>query len=155
MSSYNRVILMGNLTRDPDTRYLQSGTAVTDMGLAVNETYAGQDGQKVEKTVFVDVVVWAKQAEACAQYLGKGSPVLVEGRLQLDQWETKDGEKRSKLRVRADRVQFLGRPRQEGPENESVRNGEAREIHDSPPSLPPDRVTDSDGNDADSEALPF
>ena len=111
MSTLNRVFLMGNLTRDPEVRYTPSGTAVGDLGLAVNETYKNKAGEHVESTVFVDVEVWARQAETCAEYLYKGSPVFVEGRLKLDQWENQQGEKRSKLRVRADRVQFLGSPK--------------------------------------------
>lgn len=111
MSTLNRVFLMGNLTRDPEVRYTPSGTAVGDLGLAVNETYKNKAGENVESTVFVDVEVWSRQAETCAEYLYKGSPVFVEGRLKLDQWENQQGEKRSKLRVRADRVQFLGSPK--------------------------------------------
>ncbi|MEN7972510.1 MAG: single-stranded DNA-binding protein [Verrucomicrobiota bacterium] len=110
MASYNRVLLMGNLTRNPEIRYTPSGTAVADLGLAVNESFKNKAGETVEQTCFVDVVVWGRQAETAAEYLHKGSPVFVEGRLQLDQWENQQGEKRSKLRVRADRVQFLGSP---------------------------------------------
>lgn len=107
MASANIVVLCGNLTRDPDVRQIPNGMSVCDLGLAVNENYKNKAGELVETTVWVDVVVWGKTAENCGQYLHKGAPVLVEGRLQLDQWE-KDGEKRSKLRVRADRVHFLG-----------------------------------------------
>jgi single-strand DNA-binding protein len=107
----NRVFLMGNLTRDPELRKTPSGIAVSDLGLAVSEKYRNKAGEMVETTCFADIVVWGKQAEACGQYLGKGAPVIVEGRLQLDQWQTDSGEKRSRLRVRADRVQFLGRPK--------------------------------------------
>ena len=110
MASYNRVLLMGNLTRNPEIRYTPSGAAVADLGLAVNESFKNKAGETVEQTCFVDVVVWGRQAETAAEYLHKGSPVFVEGRLQLDQWESQEGEKRSKLRVRADRVQFLGSP---------------------------------------------
>ncbi len=110
MASYNRVLLMGNLTRNPEIRYTPSGTAVADLGLAVNENFKNKAGETVEQTCFVDVVVWGRQAETSAEFLHKGSPVFVEGRLQLDQWENQQGEKRSKLRVRADRVQFLGTP---------------------------------------------
>jgi len=110
MASYNRVLLMGNLTRNPEIRYTPSGTAVADIGLAINESFKNKAGETVEQTCFVDVVVWGRQAETSAEYLHKGSPVFVEGRLQLDQWENQQGEKRSKLRVRADRVQFLGAP---------------------------------------------
>ena len=111
MASLNKVLIMGNLTRDPEVRYIPSGTAVAELGVAVNESFRNREGQEVENTVFVDVIVWARQAETCAEYLSKGSPVFIEGRLQLDQWENKDGEKRNKLRVRADRVQFLGSPK--------------------------------------------
>jgi len=107
----NRVFLMGNLTRDPEVRQTPAGMAVSDLGLAVSDSYANKAGEKVETTCFADVVVWGRQAENCGQYLRKGSPVLVEGRLQLDQWQTEAGEKRSRLRVCANRVQFLGRPR--------------------------------------------
>lgn len=111
MASLNKVFLIGNLTRDPEFNHIPSGTAIAKLRLAISESYLNKQGNKVETVCYVDVDVWARQAEICQQYLHKGSPVMVEGRLQLDQWE-KDGEKRSKLRVRADRVQFLGRPRQ-------------------------------------------
>ena len=104
MAGYNRVVLLGNLTRDPRLREVPSGTSVADIGLATNETFRNRDGEQVEKTCFVDIVAWGRQAETCAQYLVKGAPVLVEGRLQYDQWESQQGERRSKLRVRADRV---------------------------------------------------
>ena len=111
MASMNRVFLAGNLTRDPVLRKTSSGTAVADLGLAVTETYNNKEGQQVESTCFADVVVWGRQAEICQEYLGKGSPVLIEGRLETDSWQTDKGEKRSRLQIRADRVQFLGRPR--------------------------------------------
>ncbi len=111
MASFNRVFLMGNLTRDPELRYSESGTAVANLGLAVNTRYRAQDGELKEDVCFVRVVVWGKQAENCSQYLNKGSGVFVEGRLQSRSWETEDGQKRSVMEVRADRVQFLGRPR--------------------------------------------
>jgi len=116
MASLNYVVLAGNLTRDPVVRNTPSGTAVADLGLAVSDKYKNKAGELVETTCFVDIVVWGRQAEFCQQYLHKGSPVLIEGRLQLDQWESKEGEKRSKLRVRADRVQFLNAG-QRRPEN--------------------------------------
>ena len=108
MANLNKVFLMGNLTRDPEVRYIPSGAAVADLSLAVNERYKDRDsGEWREKPVFVDVTVWRRQAETCAQYLSKGSGVMIEGRLQLDQWENPEGQKRSKLKVLADRVQFL------------------------------------------------
>ncbi len=109
MSSMNRVFLMGNLTRDPRLRQTTGGQAVSDLGLAVSEKYRNKAGEEVETRCFADVVVWGRQAETCCQFLAKGAPVMVEGRLQLDQWQTESGEKHSRLRVRADRVQFLGR----------------------------------------------
>ena len=107
MASFNRVMLMGNLTRNPELKYTPSGSAVADLGLAVNESFKNKAGETIEQTCFVDVVAWGRQAETAAEYLKKGSPVFVEGRLQFDQWESQQGEKRSKLRVRAERVQFL------------------------------------------------
>ena len=107
MASYNRVVLMGHLTSDPSSRQVGE-TTVCDIGVAVNERFKNREGEWQEQAVFVDVVAWGRQAETCAEYLRKGSPVLVEGRLQLDHWQTRDGGMRSKLRVRADRVQFLG-----------------------------------------------
>jgi single-strand DNA-binding protein len=109
MPDLNKVMLMGNLTRDPEVRHTPKGTAVGDLSLAINQSYKAQDGQLREEVCYVDVVTWGRQAETCKEFLTKGSPVFVEGRLQLDQWETKEGEKRSRLRVRAERIQFLGR----------------------------------------------
>ena len=113
MASLNRVILMGNLTRDPELRYIPSGTAVASFGLAMNRVYTTQDGERKEDTCFVDIDVWGKTAENCANYLSKGRPVLIEGALQYRSWETEDGQKRSKLNVRAFNVQFLGGRRME------------------------------------------
>ena len=110
MAQMNKVFLMGNLTRDPELRRLANGTAVTDLGLALNRTFTGKDGEKREEVTFIDVTVWDRQAETCCQYLKKGRAVHVEGFLKLDTWEDKNsGEKRSKVKVQADRVQFLDR----------------------------------------------
>lgn len=106
MASYNRVILMGNLTRDPELRYIPSGTAVSNIGLAVNDRVKRND-QWVDEATFVDVTLWARDAEIANEYLSKGSPVLIEGRLKLDQWE-KDGQKHSKLKVVCDRLRLVG-----------------------------------------------
>ena len=106
MASYNRVILVGNLTRDIELKYTQGGTAVTDIGLAVNDRRKTQTGEWIDETTFVDVTLWGRTAEVASEYLGKGSPILIEGRLKLDTWET-DGQKRSKLRVVCDRMQML------------------------------------------------
>ena len=115
MAQLNKVFLMGNLTRDPELRRLANGTAVTDLGLALNRTYMGKDGEKREEVVFIDVTVWERQAETCCQYLKKGRAVHVEGFLKMDTWEDKaTGEKRSKVKVQADRVQFLDRKDEAG-----------------------------------------
>jgi len=104
----NRVFLMGNLTRDPELRYTPTGTAVANFGLAVGRRWKDRQSNEMrEETTFVDIEVWARQAETASEYLSKGRPCFIEGRLKLDQWE-KDGQKRSKLRVVAERVQFLG-----------------------------------------------
>ena len=106
MASFNRVILVGNLTRDPELRYTPSGTAVTDIGLAVNDRRKNAQGEWVEETTFVDVTLWGRTAEIASEYLGKGAPALIEGRLKLDTWES-DGQKRSKLKVIGEKLQLL------------------------------------------------
>jgi len=112
MASYNKVLLMGNLTRDPEVRYTPKGTAVAGLGLAVNRVWTDENGQQKEEVLFVDIEVWGRQAETAGQYLSKGRPVFIEGRLRLDSWEDKEsGQKRNKLKVVAERVQFLGAPK--------------------------------------------
>ena len=102
-------MLIGNLTRDPEVRYTPKGTAVTDLGLAINRNYSTDDGDKREETTFVDITFWGRQAETLGQYMKKGRPLYVEGRLQLDTWDDKNtGQKRSKLKVVGDNFQFLG-----------------------------------------------
>lgn len=110
MANLNKVFLIGNLTRDPELRYVPSGTAVVSFGMAINRTYTTQSGERKEETCFVRVTAWGRQAETCNQFLSRGSLVFVEGRLIYRTWES-NGQKRSTLEVRADRVQFLGRPR--------------------------------------------
>jgi single-strand DNA-binding protein len=108
MASFNRVILMGNLTRDVEVRYLQSGMAVADIGIAVNDRRKNQQtGEWIEEVTFVDVTLWGRTAEVAGEYLGKGSPIFIEGRLKLDQWE-KEGQKHSKLKVIGERMQMVG-----------------------------------------------
>ncbi|PVY42793.1 single-stranded DNA-binding protein [Victivallis vadensis] len=108
-SSLNKVFLLGNLTRDPDLRYLPNGSGVCEFGLAVNRRFVS-NGKEIDETCFVDIVVWGKAAENCKQFLEKGSQALIEGRLQFDQWEDRNGGgKRSRLRVVADQVQFMSR----------------------------------------------
>ncbi|MDT8391185.1 MAG: single-stranded DNA-binding protein [Lentisphaeria bacterium] len=107
----NKVILMGNLTRDPDLRYTTGGTAICALGLAVNRRYTSRSGEQAEEVCFVDIDVFGKQAESCKNYLQKGAPALIEGRLKFDTWDDRaTGEKRSKLHVVAERVQFIGAP---------------------------------------------
>jgi single-strand DNA-binding protein len=121
MASFNRVILIGNLTRDIELRYLQSGMAVADVGLAVNEKRKNANGEWIEETTFVDVTVWGRTAEVMSEYLSKGSPVFIEGRLKYDTWEGQDGQKRSKLKVTCDRMQLIGAPRGQGGQGGSPR----------------------------------
>jgi len=108
MASFNRVILMGNLTRDPEIRYIPSGTAVCDLGLAVNDRRKGANGEWIEETTFVEVTLWGRTAEIAGEYLSKGGPVLIEGRLKLDSWEGTDGQKKSKLKVICENMRLLG-----------------------------------------------
>jgi len=129
-ASMNRVFLMGNLTRDPELRYVPSGTAVASFDIAVNRVYTSQSGDKKEETSFVRIIVWARRAEVCAEYLTKGSPVLVEGRLRSRSWETKDGQKRSTIEVIAQNVQFLrGAQKKDAPplKNEGAFNQPAKQ----------------------------
>lgn len=136
---YNRVILIGNLTRDPELRYTPSNTAVTDFGLAVNRNYQDGDGEWKEETTYVDITVWGRQAENASQYLEKGNRVFLEGRLRLDQWETDDGENRSKHGVTAERISFL--------DNDGQSDGES-------PDDPDDILDDVDVDETEDD-IPF
>lgn len=107
MNGFNRVVMVGRVTRDPEVKQTTSGRAVTDLFLAVNENYKGKDGEQAERTCFIEVAAWGRLAKACGEYLKKGRPILVEGRLRLDRWQAADGQKRSKHRITADRIQFL------------------------------------------------
>ena len=109
MADFNKVFLIGRLARDPELRYIPSGTAVTTFTVATNRAYTLASGEKREETCFVRVVAWARQAELVGEYLSKGSPVFVEGRLQSRSWETPDGQKRFTIEVVAQNVQFLGK----------------------------------------------
>jgi len=153
MANLNRVLLIGNLTRDPELRYTPKGTAVTEIGLAVNRIYSGEDGEKKEETTFVDVTLWARQAEIAGQYLKKGRPVFIEGRLQLDTWDDKQtGQKRSRLRVVAENLQLLG-SRQEG-EGSGTSSPPPR--RGPSPSAPPARPEPRDPDlDAEPDDIPF
>ncbi len=133
-ATLNKVFLMGNLTRDPDMRQTPSGDTVAELGLAVSEQFRSRTtGETREVVTFVDVTVWGKVAENCGQYLSKGRPIFVEGRLVLDTWDDKTtGQKRSRLRVRADRVQFLY-----APERRRDQNGAAMGSDWAPANTPP------------------
>ncbi|MEN6458541.1 MAG: single-stranded DNA-binding protein [Thermoguttaceae bacterium] len=144
MASYNRVILIGNLTRDPELRYLQSGTAVSDIGLAVSEKRKNANGEWVEDTVFVDVTLWGRTAEVAGEYLSKGSPVFIEGRLRLDSWEGQDGQKRSKLKVTCDRMQLIGAKGQGGGgQRPATRQGNQNKQSQYSQAAPPDDYSDA------------
>jgi len=119
MANLNKVFLIGNLTRDPELRYTPGGTAVANLGIAVNRRFKDSTGELKEEVCFLTVTVWDKQASACCQYLTKGRPVFVEGVLQSRFWETSDGQKRSAIDVRAERVQFLGSPTGSGPKEKT------------------------------------
>jgi single-strand DNA-binding protein len=123
MASLNKTFLIGNLTRDPEVRYTPKGTPLAELGLAINRTWT-EDGQKREETTFVDVTLWGRTAEIAQQYLKKGSPAFIEGRLQMDSWEDRQsGQKRSRLRVVCERLQLLG-------------DGRSRESTPAPPPRP-------------------
>jgi single-strand DNA-binding protein len=131
MANFNKVLLMGNLTKDPEVRYTPKGTAVTTIRLAVNRTWLSEGGEKKEEVTFVDVDVWGKQAETIGQYLSKGRPLFVEGRLKLDEWDDKEsGQKRSRLKVVCENFQFIGAPKGAGG---------GGEVSDQPPAARPSR----------------
>ena len=148
MANFNKVIIAGNLTRDPELRYIPSGQAVTTLGVAINRTYVTGEGEKKEEACFVNVVVWGKQAENCSEYLNKGRPVLVEGRLRSRSWE-QDGVKRSTIEVVAQNVQFLGSPRGEGGSRE--RNPTGAGSQDSEET----RIEPAEGEDKSADDIPF
>jgi len=155
MASFNKVILLGNLTRDPEVRYTPKGSAVCDLGLAVNRQYSLDNGEKREEVTYVDVVLWARLAEIAGEYLKKGRPVFIEGRLQLDTWDDKQsGQKRSKLRVVGETMQLLGsRPASGGDAEEGMSSGNAgRSASASRAVAPPPKSPASEPDDDD---IPF
>ncbi len=150
MASFNKVILLGNLTRDPEVRYTPKGTAVTDLGLAVNRTYTADNGEKREEVTFVDVTFWGRTAEVAGEYLKKGRPVFVEGRLQLDSWDDKQsGQKRTKLKVIGENMQMLGSPRGGGSGGGDEEGGPRSS---SRPAPPPKAATPAGSDD---DEIPF
>jgi single-strand DNA-binding protein len=151
-ASLNKVLLMGNLTRDPEVKYTPKGTAVCDLAIAINDSYKAQDGTIKETVTYVDIEVWGRTAENCKQYLTKGRPVFVEGQLRLDQWETPQGEKKSRMKVRADRVQFLG-----GGPGRTGGGGEQRSSSssDAPATRPASSVSEDRPPLPDDDDIPF
>lgn len=136
MASLNKVMLIGNLTRDPEVRYTPKGSAVCDIGLAVNRSYVTDSGEKVEEVTFVDITLWNKTAELAGKYLHKGRPVYIEGRLQMDTWEDRQtGQKRQRLKVIGDQMQFLGSP-QGGGERSGGSGEEGSGGYSRPPQRP-------------------
>lgn len=119
MASLNRVILIGNLTRDPELRFTPNGTPVANFGLAVNRKWTNKQGEKVEGVDYINIVVWGRLAELCGDYISKGSPVAIDGRLQSRTWEAEDGGKRNAIEVVAENVQFLGRKQTEFPSSQT------------------------------------
>jgi single-strand DNA-binding protein len=143
MASINRVMLMGNVTRDPEVKFTPKGTAVTDVGLAVNRQYTNPSGEKVEETVFVDVEIWGRTAEVAGEYAKKGRPVLIEGRLRMDTWEDKaSGQKRSKLKVVCENLHLLGGKPGAGSPSRAGEEGSAPSPRNSAP--PPAHPEDDD-----------
>ena len=151
MASLNRVLLIGNLTRDPEVRYTPKGTAVADIGIAVNRIYSGEDGERKEEATFVDVTLWGRQAEVAQEYLKKGRQVFIEGRLQLDTWDDKQtGQKRSRLRVVAENMQMLGS--RADSESGPPTGGAQRRTAPPPPQRQPPKDPDLD---AEPDDIPF
>jgi single-strand DNA-binding protein len=114
MASLNKVFLMGNMTRDPELRYMQNGKALVSFGLAVSRSWTSPEGEKKEDVCFVDISMFGKRAEIISEYFSKGSPIFIEGRLQFRQWESKEGQKRNALRVVAEDFQFIGQTKKQG-----------------------------------------
>ena len=146
MAGYNKVILMGNLTKDPEKRYTSSNDAMTTFRLAVNRKYNKQDGSQGDEVLYIDVITWRKLAETCAEYLRKGRQALVEGRLVERSWEGQDGQKRSKVEVQADTVRFIG-SREEG-------TGAPRPAASEPGGAPP-YGSDEGGGAPPDDDIPF
>ncbi len=152
-ASFNQVTLLGNVTRDIQVKYTTGGTAVCEVGLAINETYKDKGGNKVEKCVFVDVTLWGRTAEIAGEYLKKGNPVLISGKLALDQWDDREtGQKRSKLKVVGETLQLLGSKRDSA--DQSPAGGYDGE-HSQAPASAASNGFDGSGSAAESQEVPF
>ncbi len=156
MANLNKVMLMGNLTRDPEVRYTPKGTAVAEVGLAINRFFSAENGEKREETTFVDVTLWGRQAEIAGEYLKKGRPVFIEGRLQLDTWDDKQsGQKRSKLKVVAENLQLMGARPGGGGGPESEEGGERSGPPPRRASAPPPKPAAADPDLDSEDDIPF
>jgi single-strand DNA-binding protein len=154
MANFNKVILAGNLTRDPELRYTPKGTAVARLGMAVNRTWKNETGETKEEVTFVDIDAWGRQAEVIAQYVKKGRPLLVEGRLKLDQWEDKNThQKQSKLKVVLETFSFLDSNRGDGGGNSDSRTRSA--TSSSAPAAAPEPVAEPEGAPQEEDDVPF
>lgn len=158
MASLNKVMLIGNVTRDPEVKFTPKGSAVADLGLAINRSYTNQGGEKVEEVTFVDVELWGRLAEIAGEYAKKGRPIFIEGRLRIDSWEDKQsGQKRSRLKVVAEGLQLLG-SRQgggggEGYEGEGAPSASAAPRSSAPASRPP--ASKAPPAEPDDDDIPF
>lgn len=159
MASYNKVILMGNLTRDPETRVTANDLTICKLGLAVSRVFSTKDGERREETTFVDVDAFGRQAEVITKYLRKGSPIMIEGRLRLDQWETSEGQKRNKLCVVLESFQFIGGNRDESSSGEAGPYEQSappkRDVLASKPDVSDSKKDFSDDGDTLDEDVPF
>ena len=155
MASFNKVILIGNLTRDPELRVTSSNHTICKLGLAVSRNYSTRDGEKREETTFVDIDVFGKQAEVISKYMRKGRPIMIEGRLRFDQWETNEGQKRSKLGVILENFQFLG-SRDDSPAASDSSSGNGYEDSSPPARNKTDAASSSNSDDdALDQDVPF
>jgi single-strand DNA-binding protein len=157
MASFNKVILVGNVTRDPELRYTPKGMAIAKIGMAVNRTWRNEAGETKEEVTFVDIDAFGRQAETLGQYIKKGSPLLIEGRLKLDQWDDKQtGQKRSKLGVIVEGFQFLGGPRTEGAPGENApRRSTGAAAAPAPSASPAAPAAEPDGPPPEEDDVPF
>ncbi len=154
MANFNKVVLAGNLTRDPQLSYMPSQTAVVEFGMAINRKWRSKEGEQKEEVCFVDCRAYAKSAETINQYMTKGKPLLVEGRLKFDQWDGKDGQKRSKLFVIVENFQFIGGPPGGGAGGGASRGGERTERYERPAPPPRSYNNSGGGNAAPMEEMP-
>ena len=154
MPNFNKVYLMGNLTRDPELRATPSGTAVCQFGLAVNRVYNNSNGERQEETTFVDVEAWGRQAETVSKYVSKGHPLFVEGRLKLDSWENKEGEKRSKMKVVLENMQLISQKGEGGGGNFNPSQSVPQQRSDSGAAAPAPPAASQKSEDIE-EDIPF